>query len=176
MPHSPLWTRGVFVLLDFASQRTALPLHHFKIVEKQSSRIQTHKRGRLTLPFHQQEQGTETSYDYQWRLTLDPLYDKFQPWTTGELPHDEMDTAIHKPTKPAKRCTVCSRAGATFLLMSSNSTIIGFRNGWRIIRSQRVHSRLSGKRQGAPLPSTSVIQAPCPNAHGIRRRWSLGGR
>ena len=38
-------------------------------------------------------------YDYQWRLTLDPLYDKFQQWKAGELSHDEMDQAVHQTHK-----------------------------------------------------------------------------
>ena len=48
-------------------------------------------------PLHQWEQEMiDAYYDYQWRLTLDPLYDKFQHWRVGETSHDEMDEAIHK--------------------------------------------------------------------------------
>lgn len=28
-------------------------------------------------------------YDYQWRLVLAPLYDKFQGWKAGKTSHDE---------------------------------------------------------------------------------------
>ena len=51
-------------------------------------------------------------YDYQWHLTLDPLYEKFQHWKAGETSHDEMDEAIHKLTNPARMFTTCSQQNA----------------------------------------------------------------
>ena len=51
-------------------------------------------------PLHQWEQDMiDAYYDYQWQLTLDPLYEQFQSWKAGELSHDEMDQAIHKTHK-----------------------------------------------------------------------------
>ena len=38
-------------------------------------------------------------YDYQWRQALEPLYEQFQHWKAGELPHDEMENAVHKTPK-----------------------------------------------------------------------------
>jgi hypothetical protein len=46
-------------------------------------------------PLHQ----WEAYYDYQWRLTLNPLYDKFQGCKAGEISHAEIDEAIHKAHK-----------------------------------------------------------------------------
>ncbi len=51
-------------------------------------------------PLHQWEQEMmDAYYDYEWRLTLDPLYDKFQSWKVGELSHSDMDEAIHQAHK-----------------------------------------------------------------------------
>lgn len=51
-------------------------------------------------PLHQWEQEMiDAYYDHQWRLTLDPLYEKFQRWKAGELSHAEIDDAIHKTHK-----------------------------------------------------------------------------
>ena len=33
-------------------------------------------------------------HDYRWRQLLEPLYEKFRQWKTGDLPHDELNEAI----------------------------------------------------------------------------------
>ena len=35
-------------------------------------------------------------YDMQYHRVLDPLYEKFQQWKSGELTHDDIDEAIHQ--------------------------------------------------------------------------------
>ena len=37
--------------------------------------------------------------DYRWRQVLNPLYEKFQQWKSGELGHMDMDEAIHQTHK-----------------------------------------------------------------------------
>jgi hypothetical protein len=55
-------------------------------------------------PLHQWEQEMiDAFHDYQWRLTLDPLYDKFQRWKAGDVSHYEMDEAIHKTHKACQK-------------------------------------------------------------------------
>ena len=34
--------------------------------------------------------------DYQWRLVLNPLYEKFQRWKAGGISHLELGEVIHK--------------------------------------------------------------------------------
>jgi hypothetical protein len=51
-------------------------------------------------PLHDWEQQMiDDFYDYQWRLVLDPLAEKFQGWKEGRIPHHEMDEAIHQTHK-----------------------------------------------------------------------------
>lgn len=55
-------------------------------------------------PHYQWEQEMiDASYDYQWHLVLDPLYEQFQRWKAGEVSHDEMDEAIHKTHKACQQ-------------------------------------------------------------------------
>lgn len=49
-------------------------------------------------PLYQWEQEMIDAYhDYQWRLVLDPLYEKFQDWKAGKVSHLEMmaETTLH---------------------------------------------------------------------------------
>ena len=41
-------------------------------------------------------------YDYQWRLVLDPLYEKFHEWKAGKFSRSEMDKAIHETHKSSQ--------------------------------------------------------------------------
>jgi hypothetical protein len=51
-------------------------------------------------PLYQWEQEMiDGFHDYQWHLVLDPLYEQFQRWKTGEISHLEIDEAIHKTHK-----------------------------------------------------------------------------
>ena len=55
-------------------------------------------------PLYQSEQEMIDAYhDHQWRLVLDPLYEKFQVWKTGKTSHLEMDEAIHETHKSYQR-------------------------------------------------------------------------
>lgn len=54
-------------------------------------------------PLRQWEQEMLDAYcDHQWRLTLDPLYDKFQQWKAGKLSHNEMDDTFVSPVNPIR--------------------------------------------------------------------------
>ena len=55
---------------------------------------------RSQTPEYQWEQALLDAYhDYRWRQILDPLYQKFSQWKTGELDHLDMDEAIHQTHK-----------------------------------------------------------------------------
>ena len=41
----------------------------------------------------------DAHYDHRWHGVLDPLYEKFQRWSAGELTHEDMDQAIHETHK-----------------------------------------------------------------------------
>lgn len=59
----------------------------------------SHKK-RTQTPEYQWEQALlDAFYDYRWRQVLEPLYQKFQQWKTGELNHKDMDEAIHQTHK-----------------------------------------------------------------------------
>ena len=58
------------------------------------------KERRQTTPEWQWEQALIDAYhDCLWRQVLEPLYEKFQRWKTGELTHNDMDRAIHEVHK-----------------------------------------------------------------------------
>lgn len=55
---------------------------------------------RSKTPEYQWEQALLDSYhDYRWRQTLEPLYQKFQQWKSGELDQLDMDEAIDQAHK-----------------------------------------------------------------------------
>jgi hypothetical protein len=55
-------------------------------------------------------------YDHRWRQVLDPLYDKFQLWKTGELTHYDMDQAIHEAHKQNQELYTLFRESRRFLV------------------------------------------------------------
>jgi len=46
-----------------------------------------------------QQQLIDDYYDYRWKQILEPLYQEFLRWKSGELAHADMDQAIHKTHK-----------------------------------------------------------------------------
>jgi hypothetical protein len=54
----------------------------------------TRKKKRETPEYQWEETLLEAYYDHRWHEVLDPLYEKFQRWKAGELPHDDMNHAI----------------------------------------------------------------------------------
>jgi hypothetical protein len=45
-------------------------------------------------------------YNYRWWQVLEPLYQQFQQWNTGELDHMDMDEAIHQTHKQTQEVSV----------------------------------------------------------------------
>lgn len=45
-------------------------------------------------------------YNYRWWQVLEPLYQQFQQWNTGELDHMDMDEAIHQTHKQTQEVYV----------------------------------------------------------------------
>jgi hypothetical protein len=64
-------------------------------------------------------------YDYQWRLILDSLYEKFQEWKAGKISHSEMDKAIHKTHKSSQNVYSLFTTKRDFLVR-----VIHFNEGW----------------------------------------------
>ena len=59
----------------------------------------SHKKRSQTLEYQWEQALIDAYSDYRWRQVLNPLYEKFQQWKSGELGHMDMDEAIHQTHK-----------------------------------------------------------------------------
>jgi hypothetical protein len=61
------------------------------------------RQKRRQTPKRQWEEALlEAYHDYRWRQVLDPLYEKFRRWKAGELPHADMNEAVHETHKQSQ--------------------------------------------------------------------------